>query len=173
MTADQTHEAEGVPGPQMPPGRGYQMRGSGATTVPIAPQTLWDIVMDPARLAAAIPGAETLRQSDAAPKTYAADVGIGVGRLKAIYRVTAEFADLEEPRAMVLFGGAKGRFGESSGEGWVQFEAVAEGTTVHYSYAILIQGMVAVAGGRLLDAAADMLIAKFFDRLAKSATAVG
>ncbi|MEM8665380.1 MAG: SRPBCC domain-containing protein, partial [Pseudomonadota bacterium] len=63
---------------------------------------------------------------------------------------------------------AEGPFGNSRGEGWVDFCDVGGGTEVRYSYAILIKGMVAVAGGRLLDAAASALIAKFFDRLARA-----
>ena len=153
----------------MPEGKGYQMRGEGSTHVAVSPQELWDIVMDEARLAAAIPGADTLRRDDdGVERVYAADVGIGVGRLKGTYLVRARFADCEPPNALQLFGGAEGPFGNSNGEGWVYFEAADGGTTVHYSYAILIQGLVAKAGGLLLEPAADMLISKFFTRLANS-----
>lgn len=160
----------GRPEPTMKEGRGYAMRGRGSTVVPISPEALWDIVMDEKRLAAAIPGAETLHRVDGegGRRTYAADVGIGVGRLKGTYVVTAEFAEAIHPAHFVLFGGAKGPFGQSSGEGWVDFTPVHGGTLVSYSYAILITGLVAKAGGRLLEAAADMLIAKFFARLARA-----
>lgn len=155
--------------PQMPEGKGYPMRGEGVTEVAVTPAALWDIVMDEERLAAAIPGADTLRrEDDGIERIYAADVGIGVGRLKGTYLVSAKFAECEPPNALKLFGGAQGPFGNSNGEGWVYFEETATGTSVHYSYAILIQGLVAKAGGRLLDAAADMLISKFFSRLANS-----
>lgn len=158
---------DGLDEPQMPEGRGYKMRGEGATTVPISPERLWAIVMDESRLAAAIPGADTLHRADEnGMRVYAADVGIGVGKLKGTYRVTAEFAEEVPPAQIVLFGGATGPFGNSRGEGWVDFRAVPEGTEVRYTYAILIKGAVAVVGGRLLDAAASALIARFFARLA-------
>ncbi|GAB5378527.1 MAG: hypothetical protein AcusKO_49890 [Acuticoccus sp.] len=161
----------GRDGPQMPDGKGYRMRGEGATTVPVAPHELWAIVMDEGRLAAAIPGAGTLHREDVdGVRTYAADVGIGVGRLKGTYRVTAEFAEMNAPSQIVLFGGARGPFGNSRGEGWVDFVSVPQGTEVRYSYAILIKGAVAVVGGRLLDGAAAMLIEKFFARLARAVT---
>lgn len=151
----------------MPDGKGYRMTGSGQTTVSVTPEELWAIVMDESRLAAAIPGAGTLHREDAdGMRIYAADVGIGVGRLKGVYRVSAEFAEEIPPRELVLYGGAAGPFGRSRGEGWVDFVAVPEGTEVRYAYAILIKGPVAVVGGRLLDGAAAMLIAKFFARLA-------
>lgn len=151
----------------MPEGKGYRMIGAGQTTVAVSPEALWAIVMDEQRLAAAVPGAETLHREDMdGIRIYAADVGIGVGRLKGIYRVTAEFAEEVPPRALVLYGGASGPFGRSRGEGWVDFVEVPGGTEVRYSYAILIKGPVAVVGGRLLDGAASMLIAKFFARLA-------
>jgi len=158
----------------MPEGRGYQMRGEGATTVPVCREALWAMVMDEERLAAAIPGAETLRRSDEGDmRIYAADVGIGVGRLKGTYRVTAEFAETSAPSSMVLFGGATGPFGSSRGEGWVDLLPVDGGTEVRYAYAILIRGAVAAVGGRLLDAAAARLIEKFFNRLARAMEAEG
>jgi len=156
--------------PTMPEGRGYAMRGRGSTVVPIAPDALWDIVMDESRLAAAIPGAETLHRVDGEGerRKYAADVGIGVGRMKGTYVVTADFAEAIQPSHFVLYGGATGPFGQSSGEGWVDFTPDAGGTRVSYAYSILITGLVARAGGRLLEAAADFLIAKFFARLAEA-----
>lgn len=156
-------------GPEMPEGRGYRMLGDGTTTVAVEPAKLWAIIMDEERLAAAIPGADTLHRADEdGMRIYAADVAIGVGRLKGTYRVTAEFAELVPVSSIVLFGGAQGPFGNSRGEGWVDFREVPEGTEVHYRYAILIKGAVAVVGGRLLDKAASMLIDNFFARLAKA-----
>ncbi|MEM0907719.1 MAG: SRPBCC domain-containing protein [Pseudomonadota bacterium] len=156
-------------GPEMPEGRGYQMHGEGSTHVGISPEALWAIIMDERRLAAAIPGADTLHRADEGDmRVYAADVGIGVGKLKGVYRVTAEFAEENQPAALVLYGGATGPFGRSRGEGWVDLLATSNGTQVRYQYAILIKGPVAFVGGRLLDAAASTLIDKFFVRLANA-----
>lgn len=160
--------------PTMPEGKGYRMRGAGSTVVAIDRRALWDIVMDERRLAAAIPGAETLhRLEDAADRTYAADVSIGVGMIKGVWRVTARFAECVAPQSLVLFGGAAGPLGDSDGEGWVDFVDLGDRTRVDYAYAILIQGIVGRLGGRLLDAAADRLIAKFYERLARAAAANG
>ena len=162
---------DGRDGPEMPDGRGYRMVGAGSTVVPVTPAALWDIIMDEQRLAAAIPGAETLRRADEdGLRAYAADVGIGVGRLKGTYRVSAVFAQIDEGENLILLGGAQGPFGHSSGEGWVDLLPVSGGTEVRYSYAILIKGMVAAVGGRLLDKAAAALIEKFFARLARAVT---
>lgn len=164
---------DGRDGPEMPPGRGYRLCGDGVTVVKVRPRDLWAIVMDEERLAAAIPGAETLRRvaDPAQPDrlVYAADVGIGVGPIRGTYTVTAELAELREPRSLVLLGGARGMLGRSSGEGWVDLARVEGGTEVRYAYAILITGAVAAAGGRLIEAAADRLIEKFFQRLGKAA----
>lgn len=155
--------------PAMPAGKGYPMRGAGATTVPIDRHALWQIVMDETRLAAAIPGAETLRRvGEGEPRTYAADVGIGVGPIRGTWLVSAVFTDCVAHSHVKLEGGAKGPLGDSHGEGWVDFLDHREGTEVRYAYAILIKGAVGRLGGRLLDAAADRLIAKFFTRLANA-----
>ncbi|WP_211100685.1 CoxG family protein [Acuticoccus sediminis] len=153
----------------MPEGKGHRLRSSGSTVVPVRRQRLWDIIMDEARLSAAIPGAETLHRVEGEDdRTYAADVSIGVGPIKGTWRVTARFAEEIEPSHIVLFGGANGPLGKSFGEGWIDFEPVEGGTRVSYSYAILISGMVAKVGGRLIDGAADRLIDKFYERLAKA-----
>lgn len=157
-------------GPEMPEGRGYQMRGAGVTVVPIARAALWDLIRDHRRLARSIPGAEIVRELPGTDvPTYEADVPIGVGRLRGTYTVTVAFEEMMEPDAVVLVGGAAGPFGKSRGEGWVNFVEHEEGTAVHYTYAVLIQGMVALAGGRLLDGAANALIDKFFKKLAQAA----
>jgi 2-furoyl-CoA dehydrogenase large subunit len=170
VTLSDTPLRSGRSAPTMPEGRGYAMRGAGSTIVPIGPEALWDIVMDESRLATAIPGAETLHRVDGPdePRKYAADVGIGVGRIKGTYVVTAAFAEAIHPATFVLYGGAQGPFGSSSGEGWVDFHPIDGGTLVTYSYAILITGLVAKLGGSLLEAAADKLIEKFFARLARA-----
>ncbi|WP_420393208.1 SRPBCC family protein [Acuticoccus sp.] len=166
-TAHLTDLRAGRPAPTMPPGNGYRMVGAGTVTVPIDRWELWDIVMDERRLAAAIPGAETLRRADEdGARVYAADVGIGVGFVRGTWHVTARFAECVAPESLVLFGGARGPLGNSTGEGWVDFDDDPTGTRVSYAYAILISGTVARVGGRLLDAAAGRLIAKFFTRLA-------
>jgi 2-furoyl-CoA dehydrogenase large subunit len=164
---------DGRQAPDMPEGKGYAMRGAGATTVAIPREALWAIVTDERRLAAAIPGAETLHTVEAPDgrRIYAADVGIGVGPIRGTWLVTAEFAEEVPPEALVLYGGAKGPLGNSWGEGWVDLVDVPGGTEVRYAYAILIGGVVARVGGRLLDAAADRLIAKFFERLARAVAA--
>mgnify|MGYP001800557049 CR=1 FL=1 len=108
------------------------------------------------------------REGEGLPRIYAADVSIGVSRFKGVYRVTATFTEETPHERITLVGGAKGPFGNSHGEGWIAFEPIPGGVRVHYTYALLIKGIVAKVGGRLLDAAADVLIAKFFSRLAKA-----
>jgi carbon monoxide dehydrogenase subunit G len=161
---------EGRDGPTMPEGKGHQMRGAGCTLVNVPPRALWRIVTDHERLAAAIPGAETLRREDRdGRRVYLADVAIGVGFLKGTFVVTAEFAEEVPEEAVTLYGGAKGVLGNSWGEGWVNFVAEPDHRTrVEYSYAILITGAVAAVGGTLLDKAGNKLIDKFFHRLGKA-----
>lgn len=161
---------EGRDGPAMPEGKGYPMFGAGSTVVAVSRRALWRIVTDHERLAAAIPGAESLRREDRdGRRVFLADVAIGVGILKGTFVVTAEFAEEDEPGALTLHGGARGPLGNSSGEGWVDFAAEPDNRTrVDYSYAILITGAVAAVGGRLLDKAANVLIDKFFQRLARA-----
>ena len=164
---------EGRHEPAAPEGKGYAMRGAGSTVVAVSRPALWSIVTDHERLAAAIPGAQSLRREDRdGRRVFVADVAIGVGVLKGVFVVTAEFAEEVAPEAITLVGGARGPLGNSSGEGWVDFtEDPAGQTLVHYTYAILISGLVGAVGGKLLDRAANALIDKFFRRLGKAVRA--
>ncbi|ORE90425.1 molybdopterin binding aldehyde oxidase and xanthine dehydrogenase [Stappia sp. 22II-S9-Z10] len=169
MTLADTPLRAGRAEPTMPEGKGHALRGGGSTVIAVRRQKLWDLIMDESRLAAAIPGAETLHRVEGAEdRTYAADVGIGVGPIKGVWKVHARFAEVIEPAHIVLFGGADGPLGKSFGEGWIDFEPVDGGTRITYSYAILISGMVAKVGGKLIDGAADKLIEKFYARLEKA-----
>ena len=154
----------------MPDGKGHRLSGGGSTIVPVRRQRLWELIMDESRLAEAIPGAETLHRVEGeADRVYAADVAIGVAMIKGTWRVHSRFAEEIEPQHLVLFGGADGPLGNSFGEGWIDLDPAEGGTRVTYAYQILISGMVGKVGGKLLDSAADTLIKKFFNKLAKAA----
>lgn len=166
---DSTAESA-VPAAEKPPATAgaRALTGEGVTTVPIGPEALWRLVLDPKALAAVIPGCRALEA--VGENSYRGEITMGVGPVKGDFSIEVGLRDLDQPRSLTLDGRATGPLGAAGGSGRVSLEAVAEGTRVSYRYRVDIGGKVAAVGGRMLQGATRMLIGQFFDRLVRLAT---
>ncbi len=153
-----------VPAPRAAKGE-RRLFGEGQARVDAAPDRVWRMLLDPATLAAVVPGAHGIEKiSDT---HFRAQVTLGVGPVKGSYRADIELSDLDPPHAVTLTGLAEGALGLARGSGRVTLEPDgANGTFVSYRYEAAIGGKVAAVGGRLLDGAAKLVIAQFFSALA-------
>ena len=145
-----------------------KLSGEGNAKVAATPEQVWAMLLDPATLAAVIPGCHSVKKlSDT---DFKADVTIGVGPVKGNYRARVTLSDLDRPNAVTLIGTADGALGFGSGKGRITLAPIAGGgTSVHYRYEAEIGGKVASIGGRLLDGAARVIIGQFFASLARQA----
>jgi 2-furoyl-CoA dehydrogenase large subunit len=144
--------------------------GEGASDVDAPRAQIWAMLMDPATLAAVVPGARAIdKVSDTA---FRAEVTLGIGPVKGVYRVAMELSEMQAPEAVTLTGSAEGALGFGHGTGRVTLRETAPGqTTIAYRYEAAIGGKVASIGGRLLDGAARVIIRQFFAGLAVKAGA--
>jgi 2-furoyl-CoA dehydrogenase large subunit len=163
--------------PEREPGRTRQrapkqgertLFGEGSTTVNAPRDQIWEMLLDPATLAAIIPGAHSIEKtSDTA---FRAEVTLGIGPVKGTYRAAIDLSDLEPPEAVTLTGSANGALGFGAGTGRVTLREETPGRTIlSYRYEVAIGGKVASIGGRLLDGAARVIIGQFFSALAARA----
>ncbi len=150
-------EEEGTPD-------GDGLVGSGETIVPLSPQAVWDMLLDPVALAGVIPGCDALER--VGDSEFRAELRLGVGPVRGRFEAHIALSELNQPHSLRLSGSAAGPLGASAGSGSVRLEAVEAGTRIAYDYRIEISGKVAAVGGRMLDGAARALIAQFFKRLA-------
>jgi 2-furoyl-CoA dehydrogenase large subunit len=147
------------------PKSGRALHGEGAAHIAASPERVWAMLLDIDTLAAIIPGAHGVEKvSDA---HFRADVTLGIGPVKGRYKAEVKLSDLDPPRAVTLSGSATGALGFGGGEGRVTLAAEGEGTRLSYSYEAEIGGKVATVGGRLLDAAARIVIRQFFEALSR------
>jgi 2-furoyl-CoA dehydrogenase large subunit len=144
-------------------GEGRALEGSGETFVPAAPELVWDTLLDPAKLAAVIPGCHSLDL--VAENSYEAEISLGVGPVRGRFHATVEMSELDPPKSARLSGGLAGPLGTSKGAGRVRLEATDGGTNVSYDYTVDISGKVAAVGGRMLEGAARVVVGQFFQRL--------
>ncbi len=144
------------------------LRGSGETTVPAPPGTIWALLLDPDVLASVIPGAHDVKKLS--PTRFTADVTLGVGPVKGRYEADITLSDLDPPHGVTLTGTVSGGLGDGGGMGRVTLEADGKGgTRIGYTYEAAVGGKVAAVGGRLLDGAARVIIGGFFAALARRA----
>ncbi|MBV9562613.1 MAG: molybdopterin-dependent oxidoreductase [Bradyrhizobium sp.] len=163
-------EAAAPPGKHNTPKGDRRLSGKGGARVAAAPEQVWSMLLDPATLAAVIPGCRGVKRiSDT---DFKADVTIGVGPVKGDYRARVTLSDLDRPNAVTLTGTLDGALGFGFGKGRITLAPAADGgTSVHYRYEAEIGGKVASIGGRLLDGAARVIIGQFFSSLARQAGA--
>jgi 2-furoyl-CoA dehydrogenase large subunit len=149
-------------------GGGRKLRGEGEAVVAAEAQRVFDMLLDPATLAAVIPGCH--RVEKISDTHFRADVTLGIGPVKGLYRADVRLSNLDPPRAVTLAGHAEGALGFGNGEGRITLRPVAGGgTAIHYVYEAAIGGKIASIGGRLLDGAARVIIGQFFAALARQA----
>ena len=157
---------EGSVAAAMPP-KGRALEGSGAVEVPAPREEVWRVLMDPARLAAVIPGCDRLEQE--AENSYRAVVDIGVGPIRGRFEARVRLDDLVVPASGTLSGSMIGPLGSSHGTGRLRLEPTDDGTRLAYDYEIHLAGKVAAVGGRMLQGATRALIGQFFANLARQA----
>jgi 2-furoyl-CoA dehydrogenase large subunit len=132
-------------------------------TISAPPAEVWRRLIDPAELAAIVPGCRSLRQDG--PDRYSADVTIGVAAIRGVYAAQIELKDKREPESLRLIGKASGALGFGAGEGLVRLAAADGGTRLTYQYRADVGGKVAAVGQRLIATVTRVLIAEFFGAL--------
>lgn len=142
---------------------GRALTGDGSAVVPAAADEIWDLLLDPEKLAGIIPGCHELKQ--AGENAYRADVTLGAGPVKGRFTANVRLSDMKRPQALNLSGSLLGALGTSQGSGTITLEPVDGGTKLSYTYEVTLSGKVAAVGGRMLDGAARTIIGRFFKNL--------
>jgi 2-furoyl-CoA dehydrogenase large subunit len=157
-----------APIPVAPSSGGRALRGHGEVEVPVTPQTVWSMLLDPATLAEVIPGCHSVEKVSS--NRFRAEITIGVGPVRGRYKAEIRLSDLDPPRSATLSGSTQGALGSGRGSGRIVLTPkVTGGTSVAYSYDAEIGGKVVQIGGRLLDGAARLVIRQFFEALVRRA----
>ncbi len=150
------------------PGAERLLFGEGSTEVAAPREKAWAMLLDPDVLAGIMPGAHEVQRISGAE--FRAEVTLGVGPVSGRYRAQMRLSEPDPPRAVTLAGSADGALGFGHGSGSLTLEELApDRTLVAWRYEAAIGGKLATIGGRLLDGAARVLIARFFAALAERA----
>ncbi len=168
--APHLHGAESAPRrrAQPAPAGGRELTGEGSARIAAPRARVWATLLDADALASLIPGAHDVRKIS--ETQFRAEVTLGVGPVRGRYRAEVMLSHLDPPNAATLQGSAEGGLGFGHGHGRVTLADEGPGRTIiSYRYTATIGGKLASVGGRLLDGAARIIIARFFDALAARA----
>ena len=144
------------------------IEGEGRIEVDATPEAIWEVLLDPERLAGIMPGCDRL--DPIGEHRFRGDVMLGAGPVRGLFDVRIDLTDLDRPKHLCLAGSATGALGSSRGAGRLHLEPVGDSATlVRYRYSIRLSGKVAAVGGRLLRGAARQLIGRLMHALARQA----
>ena len=160
------------------------MKISGSYTLPVPPERVYQLLQDPAILAQAMPGCESLEKIG--PDEYRMKMKVLLAALSGQFEGKVRITDQAPPTSFRLIVEGSGRIGFLKGDGVLKLVPrytdyispkadvpmpVAEVTTVvSYEGDAQVGGTMAAVGQRLIDGTAKMMIKKFFDKLASLAT---
>lgn len=130
------------------------------------PALVWQALLDPNVLKAAVPGCEELTGS--ADEGYEALVVQKVGPVKARFKGNVTISERVEGESLVLTGEGKGgAAGFAKGAARVRLEADdtdGAATILHYEVEAKVGGKLAQLGSRIIDGFARKMADQFFDR---------
>jgi carbon monoxide dehydrogenase subunit G len=137
---------------------------SGSYTLPVAPERAYQILQDPAVLAQAMPGCESLEKIG--PDEYRMKMKVILAALSGAFEGKVRITDKVPPSSFRLIVEGSGRIGFMKGDGLLKLSPSDSATEVSYEGDAQVGGTMAAVGQRLIDGTAKMMIKKFFDKLA-------
>lgn len=144
------------------------MKISGSYTLPIAPERAYQILQDPAILAQAMPGCESLEQIG--PDEYRMKMKVLLAALSGQFEGKVRIAEQAPPTSFRLIVEGNGRIGFLKGDGLLKLSLAntnpSVSTVVSYEGDAHVGGTMAAVGQRLIDGTAKMMIKRFFEKLA-------
>jgi carbon monoxide dehydrogenase subunit G len=120
---------------------------------------------DPQILQHCIPGCESLEKSG--DETYVATMKAGIGSVKGTFKGNVRLEDIQPPAHYRMIVDGKGGPGFVKGTGEFDLSESDGQTSIAYTGDMQVGGVIASVGQRMVEAAAKMLAAKFFNELEK------
>lgn len=124
------------------------------------PERVFDAMIDPAVVAACLPGCEKL--DPIGEHEYEAVLTIGIAAVAGRYEGTVRIRELNRPRSYTITFAGRGGAGFMNGEGKVKLRPDSGKTVVDVAGSAKVGGAVARVGQRLLGGVSKMMTDRFF-----------
>ncbi|GAA1916761.1 hypothetical protein GCM10009737_17750 [Nocardioides lentus] len=142
------------------------MKISGADDVAHPPQVVWDALLDPRVLVAAIPGCSRLEATG--EHAYDMTVTAGVAAIKGTYDGSCALSDLTPHETLTMRLSGSGAPGTVDATVAVRFTDLGGRTRVSYDADATVGGMVGGVGQRMLSSVSRRMAGEFFGNVAKA-----
>lgn len=140
------------------------MKISGSSQLPFTPERTYALMQDPAVLARAIPGCESLERTG--DNEYRMKMKMMLASFSGAFEGKVRLIDPTPPTSFRMIVEGSGKIGFMKGEGVLTLSAKDGGTEVAYDGEAQIGGTMAAVGQRLIDTTARMMIKRFFEKVA-------
>ena len=143
------------------------MKVQGEQSLPLGQQAAWELLLDTAVLARAMPGCESL--DPVGPDEYQMKMQVGVAAMQGLFAGKIRIEDKNPPSSYRLVVEGTGKIGFVRGGGRLELAPQPGGTLVRYAGEVQVGGLIASVGERMLDMTTKMMIRRFFEALAREA----
>lgn len=132
-------------------------------------QSVWNLLMNPDAIAAALPGVDALIPIEGETRAWRASARLGVASVNGTYAGTVRMSDIEAPDRFVLSVSGEGQQSIINGTALLSLSYNPETaqTVIQWEADANIAGKLASVAQRLVTAAASFLSRQFFQALAK------
>jgi uncharacterized protein len=145
----------------------------GSYTIPTLRSRAYLLLQDPVVLAKCMPGCDHLALIG--EYEYEMKMKVVISSINGLFAGKVRIADQNEPVSFRLIVEGSGKVGFLKGDGLLHLDEAGEAgevTEVRYDGDVHVGGMMAQVGQRLMDSTAKMVIKKFFEKLAATASEV-
>lgn len=137
------------------------MEFSGTQTIAAPIEKVWAFLLDVNNVAACAPGFQSLEELG--EEHWKAIVGVGVGAVKAKFTLDVTRPEMHEPEQMVVKGRGKAPGSAVDLSGDMHLTSMgAQQTQMEWKANVIVSGLIASVGARLLQGTAEKLTGQFF-----------
>jgi uncharacterized protein len=129
---------------------------------------VWERLMDPATISSCLPGCQ--RFEPLGDDRYQVVLTAGVAAVTGTFEGTVAIADKQPMTSYRLVVNGKGRPGFANGDAVISLSDREGATSVDVAGSVMVGGLVAQVGQRLLGATAKIMMDKFFGCLREKMT---
>jgi 2-furoyl-CoA dehydrogenase large subunit len=150
----------------------YPLKAQGEVKLNVAPEEIFNVLLNHKRLQRVIPGCESIAESTI-PNGIRFDciAVVRIGVAKAKFNAVVNVTNIQKPTSFSLGGEGRGPLGMALGMGQVVLRSEAGRTILKYDYQAQVSGKLAAIGSRLLEGAIRLVLDQLFLALAKEAGA--
>ncbi|MCL6566437.1 MAG: carbon monoxide dehydrogenase subunit G [Acidobacteriia bacterium] len=140
------------------------MKLQGSYTLPAKREAVWQLLNDPKRLAACLPGCEQL--DVVGSDHYLVRLKLGLAAISGSFSGSVRLSDKKPPDSFRMNVEGRGAAGFVQGEANIELVSDGDQTVVRYSGVASVGGLLASVGNRMMELAARRTLEQFFANVA-------